>query len=484
VIAADDGVMPQTREHWTVLRALGIDRGVVALTKCDAAPEEARLLARVEAEELAPGIPVVEVSARTGAGLEELRGALAAAADLVQGKAGRRDWPPRPPVLHLDRSFTLRGIGTVVTGTLRGGELRREERVRVLPSERVARVRSIEVHGRRVEVAGPGRRVAVNLAGIDRDEVRAGDVVAGIDAGLAPSFRLDVSLDFDPTVLARARRVQVHHGTRTAPARVVDLGEGLAQLRLESPLIAEPGDRVVIRRIAPPATFGGGVVIDPAPARHAAGDASARLHAAMDGEPGAMLRLALAEAPGGLPADPAAWRTTPLLGFALRRHDEDVWIAARDGLTKGGEAETDRDRLHAVTAGPEAPSAPDAAPLDERAVAVLGVLDGDGLQPRVPSAVATELGISAAEAEAGVAALIASGRAVRLRGDVVYPSERLERIVSLATGLARARSSISLAELRDDLRISRKYSQAIIEHLDATKVTVRHGDRHVLRKPR
>jgi selenocysteine-specific elongation factor len=269
LIAADDGPMPQTREHLAVLRALGVEQGVVALSKVDLVDDETRRLAAEEAGAVAPGLPVIEVSAQTGEGLEALRRALAHAA------AAAEQHPPLgdgdEPVLHVDRVFTVAGHGTVVTGTLWSGRLERGQRVMLLPGEREARVRSIEVHDRPLDVAESHQRIALNLAGVGRDEVRRGDVVTVPAAGVRATYRLDVELRAGSTGIPSEPRVQAHLGTRDSPARVVDLGESRVQLRLERPLLARAGDRVVVRRIAPPDTLGGGVVEDAAPPRHGAG---------------------------------------------------------------------------------------------------------------------------------------------------------------------------------------------------------------------
>ena len=266
VVAADDGVMPQTREHVAVLRALGVSEGLAALTKCDRADQAARERAAAGVAELVPDVPVVEVSAVTGNGLDELRDRLGEAA----ARAARAARGGGEPVLHVDRVFSLTGQGTIVTGTLWSGEIARGDRVAILPSGRGARVRSVQSHDRELDRAAPHSRVALNLAGIARDEVARGDVIAGPDSALRPSWRLDVTLDPGrPRELESGTRVQVHHGTREAPARVVRLdGEGAAQLRLERPLIARRGDRCVLRQVAPPDTLGGALVVDPAPARH------------------------------------------------------------------------------------------------------------------------------------------------------------------------------------------------------------------------
>jgi selenocysteine-specific elongation factor len=172
------------------------------------------------------------------------------------------------PVLHVDRAFTVAGHGTIVTGTLWSGRLVRGQRVVVLPSGREARVRSIEVHDRSLEVAESHQRVAINLGGIDRDQVERGDAIVTEAAGVSANYRLDVDLLSGAEEILAEPRVQVHLGTRDSAARVVGLGDGGAQLRLERPLLARAGDRFVVRRIAPPDTLGGGVVRDASPPRH------------------------------------------------------------------------------------------------------------------------------------------------------------------------------------------------------------------------
>jgi selenocysteine-specific elongation factor len=474
-VAADDGVMPQTREHLAALRALGVHRGVVAVTKTDAASDETISIAREEAAELVPGAPLVEVSARTGAGVEELRRVLGVlAAELVRAPLE----PAEGPVMHLDRVFSLNGVGTVVTGTLTGAPLAAGERIRLLPSERSARIRGIRVHDDPVERAVPGQRVALNLAGVRRDDVARGDVVSDEQTHLGPSFRLDAALDFDPG--STDRRVQVHHGTRHTPARIVDLDGGLAQLRLESPLIARPHDRVVIRRIAPPDTLGGGVVIDADPPRHGPGPAAETLRLVMEGGPNDVL-YAVLTARGSLPDDIALWDREPLLGFARRRFGEDRWQEAIASLVRAGAL----IRADGAMVRPEVERAPRPASqsLDPVAMRLLRELDAGGLQPPAPAALSEVLAITRERAEEALADLRRAGLVTALRGDVNYPVQRLDRVTALVTALVAERGSIGIAGLRDALRISRKYSQAILEHLDAIKVTIRHGDEHFLRRP-
>ena len=259
-IDAHEGARPQTLEHLAILRLLGIERGVVALTKSDLVDDETLELARAEAEELVPGAAVVSVSARTGAGLDELRAALADAAR-EQPHTGGGD----AARLYVDRAFTLHGIGTVVTGTLWSGSIGEGDELRAEPGGRSVRVRSVQVHDRPVERAESCQRVAVALPGVERHELRRGDAL--VTPGAFPvSFRLDVVLE---ELAEIPSRVHVHHGTAEVPARVVRVGERWAQLRLARPVVAARGDRVVLRAGT---TVGGGVVVDPAPPRHASAE--------------------------------------------------------------------------------------------------------------------------------------------------------------------------------------------------------------------
>ncbi|HWM09254.1 MAG TPA: selenocysteine-specific translation elongation factor, partial [Solirubrobacteraceae bacterium] len=278
-VAADDGIMPQTREHAAVLAALGVSVGVVAVTKADLA-EPSRALG--EAAALLPEAEAVAVSARTGAGLDELRAAL----DRAAARAPSRAEAGGGLRLHVDRAFTVHGAGTVVTGTLWSGTAARGDEVVLLPAGHRARIRGVEVHDEPVERAGAGQRVALNLAGVARDEVARGDVVVG-DERPAATYRVDVALSW-ATPGSRpdgGARVAVHHGTRESPARLAELGGRFFQLRLEQPIVPLRGDRLVIRSLAPPDTLGGGVVLDPSPKRHGPSrDLLARLAALERGE--------------------------------------------------------------------------------------------------------------------------------------------------------------------------------------------------------
>jgi L-seryl-tRNA(Sec) selenium transferase len=258
VVAADDGVMPQTIEHAMILKALGVQRGVVAVTKSDVMEPQ---LAMQEAADLLPGCELVGCSAQTGAGLDELRAAIDKLAATVASRAG----VDGAAVLHIDRVFTVPGRGTVVTGTLLSGRVAEGDTVTLMPQDRTLRVRGIQVHNEQRSQAEAGQRVAVNLAGVRHEEVCRGDALS--QAGLlSPSTVLDCRLD-----LAGARHnmsVTVHHGTRAVAGRLVAVGDDLWQLRLEREVLANDGDRVVVRRPAPPGTLGGGEILDAHAKRH------------------------------------------------------------------------------------------------------------------------------------------------------------------------------------------------------------------------
>jgi selenocysteine-specific elongation factor len=423
-VAADDGVMPQTREHMAVLRQLGVDAGVVAITKADLIDPS---LAAAEVEELLPGIELVPVSAVVRTGLEQLLAALGRVADGLPGRAGDKG----PTRLHVDRSFTLKGIGTVVTGTLWSGSLADGDSVTILPRGLSARVRSVQVHDRPVERADAGQRVALALAGPGWREIGRGDVVCTDPGALAPTYLVDARVRLEPGArpLGRGTRVHVHHGTREAPARAFPLGDGYAQLRLEAPLVPAAGDRLILRQIAPPDTLGGGLVLDPRPRKHGPSpELVERLGALERGEP-------LPEPEPG----PAA------------------------GVRERTEAE-------------EPP------PLDDAALALAALLRADGERPRADGELAEAAGLEPAEVAERLMRLERAGQVVRVARNLHFDLEVLEQLLARVVAACERDGSATIAGVRDELNTSRRYAQALLEHLDAEKVTVRRGDEHVLRR--
>jgi selenocysteine-specific elongation factor len=406
VVAADDGVMPQTREHLGIIELLDVPAGVVAMTKRDLVDDELAELARLGVEELLEkgpyaGAAIVEVSARTGAGLDALRAALDGLAGTARSRAAAG-----PVRLPIDRAFSLRGIGTVVTGTLWSGTVRVGDRLAIEPGGREARVRSVQVHDRAVDEAAAGQRVALALVGVDRAQIRRGHTAA-TPGTLPHSYRLDVRLRVPASAahgLRHGEVVTVHHGTAEAPASVVlregsevrPGGEADAQLRLRRQVSAAAGDRLIVRLTSPQVTVAGATVTDPDPPR----------------------RRTPAPAPAEAPR-PAAKPSVPAAAV---------------------------EALHARLA---------ATPLQPPA-----------LEPQDAAA---------------LAALVEQGRAVRAGRDLAFTAEAFEQARAATVELA-ATGSVTLAQLRDRLEISRKYAQGLLEALDAHGITRRVGDERVLRR--
>jgi selenocysteine-specific elongation factor len=376
VVAADESVMPQTREHFDICRLLHVKSGLVALTKSDMVDGELLELARAEVEDFVSGsflegAPIIAVSSRTGSGIEELNEALADLAARVEPKTTSA--VPRLPV---DRAFSIKGFGTVVTGTLIAGEIAVGDELEVLPAGVRARVRNVQVHGHDTERALAGQRTAINLQGVNVDQVERGSLLAPAGRLRATSM-IDVRLELLPSAarpLMQRVRVRLHHGTAEVMARVVILGRGLGdggrgsdselgtlnqepgtrnserssiqpggsaivQLRLEEPMTALPGDRFIIRSYSPQVTIGGGVIIDALPEKHRIRDNTARA------------RLEQLEA-----AD-LAERMAVFVEMAGAQGTSEAEIAARTGATDEEIAATTREligtgRVLEVTAAP------------------------------------------------------------------------------------------------------------------------------------
>jgi selenocysteine-specific elongation factor len=397
VVALDDGVMPQTREHLAIIRLLGLERGVVALTKRDLVDDETAEIVRLEVAELAGELPVVEVSSRTGAGLEALREELDRASGRVSSRAA--DGPVRLPV---DRAFTLRGIGTVVTGTLWSGTVEPQMRLAVEPGGHQVRVRSVQVHDRPVDAAGAGQRVALALVGAERSVAPRGATLATPGA-LQATYRLECRLDVLPTApraLRHGERVTVHHGTAETPATVAVRGAGElpqgtsgdVQLRLVTRVAALRGDRVIVRLTAPRTTVAGGVVTDPHPTRSG-----------------------LTPVPAPLPAEPAA-RAAPSATGA----EELLERLRAEGVTPSALEPSEREpAAHLAASGAIVRAGDDLAfaaePFAEAARAAVGLAgEPDGL---TLARLRDRLGISRKYAQAILEALDEQGY-TRRNGDV------------------------------------------------------------------
>jgi len=278
VIAADEGVMPQTREHLHICSLLGIKKGLVALTKVDMVTEEWCDLVKDDVHEFLKGTfleasPVIPVSSITGAGLEELLDAFGRVASEIEGESDAGIF--RLPV---DRAFTMKGFGTVVTGTLISGDIKLGEEVEILPTGVTAKVRGIQIHNQSATIAEAGQRTAINLQGVEKDTIVRGDVLAR-PRTLKPSIRLDVCVEYlsnNNRRLKNRNLVRFHVGTNEAIGRIILLdredvepgAKASAQVVLESPIVAMARDRFVIRSYSPVTTIGGGMIVDPLPKKH------------------------------------------------------------------------------------------------------------------------------------------------------------------------------------------------------------------------
>jgi len=324
VIAADEGVMPQTREHFDICRLLEVRQGLVVLTKTDLVEDELLSLVRAEAEELVAGsflegAPIVAVSARTGDGLEEFRAALRRIAEGIPARSP--DFVARLPI---DRAFTMKGFGVVVTGTLVSGEIAVGDELELLPAGLRVRARGVQVHGTSVPRAQSGQRTAVNLAGVDAADIERGMVLAPIGR-LHPTQIIDVQLSVlpgAPRPIRTRSRLRVHIGSAEVLARVRVLnirgeiapGEtAFAQLRFESPVVALHDERFIVRSYSPAETIAGGLVLDPQATKHRGKELARtheRLRALFDGQrPGKLAVFVAASGDQGLRLSDIAART-------------------------------------------------------------------------------------------------------------------------------------------------------------------------------
>jgi selenocysteine-specific elongation factor len=482
VIDAQEGARPQTLEHLAVLRLLGVTRGVVAVTKSDTVDEETLELALEEARELVPDAEVIAVSAKTGAGLDDLRAALA------RVPVEERD-ADRATRLYVDRVFTLQGVGTIATGTLWSGTIAAGDMLRVEPRGKTVRVRSVQVHDAPVDEAEAGQRVAVNLPAVERRDLARGDVL--VEPGHYPvSYRLDVRLEELADVPAA---VTVHVGTKAVPARVARDG-AYAQLRLAEPVVAARGDRVVLRTQT---TIGGGTVLDPAPPRRLEPERLAMLER---GDPEEIVR-ALVHAPvagrelqaRGMLAPGELARGLTAVRAAGEYVFSDAWLADLRA--------TVRARLSArAESDPLDPGVPlaELLPPEPWAPHVLNLLEVErrGAKAYLPGAAAAlgERAQAASDLEAllaqeeiakvddkQLAAFLEEAGRLRRVGDGFAVSAALyDRGLELLPRL----DQITLAAFRDVLGVGRRTAQLLLERYDADGLTLRRGDVRTLRRAR
>jgi selenocysteine-specific elongation factor len=538
VVAADESIKPQTREHFDICRLLEIPRGIVVLTKCDLVDEDMVGLVKLEMEELVAGsflegAPMTPVSSVTGAGLDTLRTELARVAASV---------PPRNPAGHfrlpIDRVFSVKGFGVVVTGTLISGSVEKEREVEAYPSGRRLRVRGVEVHGDQTGRAIAGQRTALNLAGVDTADLARGDVLS--EPGRFRAVRqVDCRLHLLPSAKPLKHRAPVHFhsGTAEIEAEVRLLGSAVlkpgntayARLVLREPALLLPGDRFIIRKFSPVSTIGGGVIIDAGARRYRkTDDIGARLDALSSPDAAVRVALLVSESLYGAPLSELVARTglmeSEIAAAAAKaalhvipqpdpRYIDPVWFQAAGGRV----IQTVRDFHRANPLLPGIPRQdlrgavlPDSPPflLDAllaaaKEVAVEGesvrlrthrvALSADEEQARaaierafeaaglaVPALgeVLAQSGVEGARARTLLQQLLREQRLVRIGADLVFHQSAIAKLRQMLA--ARKTQRFNVGAFKEWTGISRKYAIPLLEFLDRERVTRRDGDDRIV----
>jgi selenocysteine-specific elongation factor len=546
VIAADEGIKPQTREHFDICRLLAIRRGITVLTKSDAVDAETLEVVRLEVEDYVRGSfldttldpaksPIVAVSSLTGAGLDELKSALAQVASEVTAKDSAA-----LARLPIDRVFTMKGFGTVVTGTLVAGTISKEDELEVFPSGMRVRVRGVQVHGSPAEAAIAGQRTALNLAGLSTEDLARGMTLATADTFRSTS-RVDALLTLLPSAkpLKDGARVHFHaYTTETiAEARLYGIkqmkpgDEAYVQLRFAEPMLLLPRDRFIVRQFSPVVTIGGGVVLDASPVtrKQRAEDAIAFLNIMRDGSPEEVL-AARAARRGAI-----GLRLDDIPGEMNIRREEAAKLAAKAGLVwcnpvfvaPAAFAEVKADVLRAlkkfhdanplvagmskeelrdrINLGPEVFYSVLGKLAEEKKLEVAGELvhlSGRGVVMKdeeteskkiieqafasaglkVPSLkeVLAGLKVDKIRAQKIVTLLLRDKVLIKISEELVFHQTALLDLRHKIAALKNSTPKIDVARFKDMTGISRKYAIPLLEYLDRERVTRRVGDERVI----
>lgn len=507
VISADESIKPQTREHFDICRLLGVRQGIVVVTKADAVDADLVELVKMEAEEFVAGsflegAPVLAVSARTGAGLEELKAAIRQMAAAAPARASRQ-----PLRLPIDRAFAMKGFGAVVTGTLTAGTIQPEQEVELQPLGRRLRVRGVQVHGRAAKAAHAGQRTAVNLAGIEHTELARGMTLTAPNA-LRPVAVIDCRVTLLPGVKPLHGRTPVHFhaGTAEVVGTARPLGEGMARVRLRTPLLLLPGDRFIVRKFSPVITIGGGEVIEIDPPRKSRVGRMAGLDTA------GRAALLVKDSSYGVTKGELLWRLGEAAesGVAIGEWCVDTaWLEAKqpelekalaayhkaNPLLAGMPREELRTRVI-----PKAPPALFDALLtrnkklsaqgdtvrlathrvqlqqdeqDARGKIEKAFQDG-GLAVPAQKEVLAASGVDATRAAILLATLLKEKKLVRVSAELVFHHTAMDAL--RAQLAARKGERFGVGEFKDWTGCSRKYAIPLLEYFDRERVTRREGD--------
>ena len=531
VVSADESVKPQTREHFEICRLLGIAQGLIALTKSDLATPDQVTNTREDIRKLCAGsflanAPIVPVSAATGAGLDTLKRELASLAERMAGHnlGGLARLP-------IDRSFAVKGFGTVVTGTLRSGTLQTGETVQLHPSNQRARIRGLQTHGRAVDRIVGGQRAAVNLAGADHSQILRGFVLTH-DAGLQTTKRIDVMVDWIDAAEIPSVRQQflLHIGTAEIPvllkvfSRVAD-ARTLARLWLNEPVLGLPEDRFVLRRPSPTHTVAGGFVLDIfPPARLSRAKTISRLLSLADadlgkrveilvqesstgrrvselvrltGEPAAELQAALLSRPALL-FDPLTQRAVAKPWIEQKRRDVAAWLAAfhsKNPSLAGAPMSLARSGLDAELAklvfdhapgirvqGDVVSLATHKPQFNSQETQAISKIERAfrlaAFQPPAATEVLQSAGLDPNRARGLLEGLIKAQKLVRVSENIIFHAEVIAH-VRKSLSLHKGRR-FSVPEFKEWTQISRKYAIPLLEYLDQQHVTRREGDARVV----
>jgi selenocysteine-specific elongation factor len=538
VVAADESVKPQTREHFDICRLLGIARGVIALTKADLADPDLLALSRLEVEELVAGsflegASVVPVSSATGAGLDDLRRELARVCAAVPEKNAAGYFR-----LPIDRVFSVKGFGTVVTGTLISGSVAKEQEVEVFPSGRRLRVRGVEVHGAKTDRATAGQRTALNLADVEPAELARGDVLSE-PARFRAVTRIDCRLDLLPSARPLKHRAPVHFHSGTAEIEaevrlLEDAGplapaaSAYARIVLRQPALLLPGDRFIIRSFSPVVTIGGGIVVDTGERPRRKGEnIRARLNVLSGPDRSARIALLVREAPFGMGMPELVTRTgwperevaaavgpdLVAIGQPQPWYLDRAWFqSSRDRLVKTVREFHRKDPLLPGIArqdlrAREVPGAPlfvlDALlsaakdlvvegetvrlrshslvlkqDEEEARAAIERAFEQAGLATPAVSEVLAKSGVEPARARTLLEILLREKRLIRINEDLVFHHSAIESLRRLLAERRPARFQVGA--FKEWTGISRKYAIPLLEYLDRVHITRREGDERLI----
>ena len=552
VIAADEGIMPQTREHLDICRLLRVKKGMIALTKIDLVEKDWLELVKEEIQEFVKGTflegaAILPLSSVTGEGLQAFVAEVNQLAQEVEERS-----PAGLFRLPIDRVFTIKGFGTVVTGTIISGKVSLGDTLEVLPKGLEAKVRGIQAHGKPVEMATAGLRAGINLQGLEKTVIDRGNVLA-LSQSLKPTASLDVIsqlLSSSPKPLKNRTRVRLHLGTVEVLGRAILLNreevkpgeEALLQVRLEDPIVALPGDRFVIRSYSPLLTIGGGEVLDAFPSRHKrfSQQVKEEMETLEKGSDDEKLKLRLLRAgPAGLSWPDLIMRSN-MLPAKLKSHVESLVSAGgilryngdrlryihsqvmtdlkrfcldylkefhrQNPLQPGAmreelktklppqmdarlfnhllstlieekkmiaEKETIRLSSHTISLKEEEK--------DLRQKMVLLYAQGK-LQPPLVKEVAQQLAVSESELKPVLGLLTKEGTLVKVKEDLHFHQQAMQELEGKLISFLQQHKEMTPAQFKELSQVSRKFAIPLMEHFDAKKLTLRIGDKRVLRK--